>query len=196
VIFLSTATYLPSSQADGSLVPYHNGPASRSHPASRAASKERIVLSELKTIRGPRLRRGAAWLAMPAAVAAISLLAACSSGSSGSSSSASSPSAATTGQAAAGGGTTVTATETEFHIALSTMTFHPGTYKFVAVNKGQASHNLVISGPGVNQVKTPGLISPGAQEPVTVTLQQGSYDVYCGVPGHKAMGMDVHITVS
>lgn len=151
------------------------------------------MLSELKTIQGLRLRRGAAWLAMPAAVAAISLLAACSSSSS---SPASSPSAATSGQAAAGGGTTVTATETEFHIALSTMTFHPGTYEFVAVNKGQASHNLVISGPGVNQVKTPGLISPGAQEPVTVTLQKGTYDVYCGVPGHKAMGMDVHITVS
>jgi uncharacterized cupredoxin-like copper-binding protein len=171
------------------------------------------VLSELKNIRGLRLRRGAVWFAMPAAVAAVGLLAACSSSSSsssatagapsattpaaGSSSSASSPSATTTGQAAAGGGTTsVTATETEFHIALSTMTFHPGTYKFVTVNKGQASHNLVISGPGVNQVKTPGLISPGAQEPVTVTLQKGTYDVYCGVPGHKAMGMDVHVTVS
>ena len=152
------------------------------------------MLSALKNIRGLRLRRGAAWFAMPAAVAAVSLLAACSSNSSPS---ASSPSATTTGQATAGSGTTtVTATETEFHIALSTMTFHPGTYEFVTVNKGQASHNLVISGPGVNQVKTPGLISPGGQEPVTVTLQKGTYDVYCGVPGHKAMGMDVHITVS
>jgi plastocyanin len=90
----------------------------------------------------------------------------------------------------------VTATETEFHIALSTMTFHPGTYKFVAVDKGSASHNLVISGPGVNQAKTADLISPGESESVTVTLQKGTYDIYCGVPGHKAMGMDVHITVS
>jgi uncharacterized cupredoxin-like copper-binding protein len=164
--------------------------------------------SALKNIR--RLRRGAAWLAMPAAITAVSLLAACSSSSSsspaagspsattptaGSSSSASSPSAAT-GASAAGGSTTVTATETEFHIALSTMTFHPGTYKFVAVNKGQASHNLVISGPGADQAKTPDLLSPGQSEPVTVTLQKGTYDIYCGVPGHKAMGMDVNITVS
>ena len=171
------------------------------------------MLSALKNIRKPRPRRGAAWLAMPAAVAAVGLLAACSSSSSsssaaagtpsattpvaGSSSSTSSPSAATTGQAApGGGGVSVTATETEFHIALSTMTFHPGTYKFVAVNKGHASHNLVISGPGVNQAKTPDLISPGEQEPVMVTLQKGTYDIYCGVPGHKAMGMDVQITVS
>jgi uncharacterized cupredoxin-like copper-binding protein len=48
----------------------------------------------------------------------------------------------------------------------------------------------------VNQAKTPDLISPGENEPVTVTLEKGTYDVYCGVPGHKAMGMDVHITVS
>jgi plastocyanin len=76
------------------------------------------------------------------------------------------------------------------------MTFSPGSYKFTAVDKGSASHNLVINGPGVSQVKTPDLISPGEKESITVTLQKGTYDIYCGVPGHKAMGMDVHITVS
>jgi plastocyanin len=75
------------------------------------------------------------------------------------------------------------------------MTFRPGVYKFVAADKGSASHSLVISGPGVSQAKTD-LVSPGESESVTVTLQSGSYDIYCGVPGHKALGMDVHITVS
>jgi len=46
------------------------------------------------------------------------------------------------------------------------------------------------------RLKTAGLISPGGQESVTVALQAGTYDIYCGVPGHKALGMDVHITVS
>jgi uncharacterized cupredoxin-like copper-binding protein len=55
---------------------------------------------------------------------------------------------------------------------------------------------VVITGPGVQQAKTADLISPGESESVTVTLQKGSYDIYCGVPGHKAMGIDVHITVS
>jgi plastocyanin len=90
----------------------------------------------------------------------------------------------------------VTAIETEFQIALSTMTFHPGTYTFDAVNQGSASHNLVISGPGVNQAQTGGLISPGGQSSVTVTLQTGTYDIYCSVGTHKMLGMDVHITVS
>ena len=90
----------------------------------------------------------------------------------------------------------MTATETEFHIALSATTFKAGAYKFIAVNKGSFSHNIVINGPGASQVKTPDLIAPGESESVTVTLQAGTYDIYCGVPGHKAQGMDVKITVS
>jgi uncharacterized cupredoxin-like copper-binding protein len=105
------------------------------------------------------------------------------------------PSSAAPG-AAAGGSTAVTATETEFHIALSTKSFSPGTYKFTAVDNGHLQHNLVINGPGVNQVKTAGLLSPGQSASVTVTLHKGSYDIYCGVPGHKAEGMNVNITVS
>ncbi len=97
---------------------------------------------------------------------------------------------------AAGGATAVTATETEFHIALSKKSFSPGTYTFTAVDQGHLQHNLVISGPGVNQAKTAGLLSPGQSASVTVTLRQGSYDIYCGVPGHKAQGMNVNITVS
>jgi uncharacterized cupredoxin-like copper-binding protein len=137
------------------------------------------------------------------AAAAVALTAAgCSS--SGSTAAAASPAAAASSaapssaapSAAAGGTTAVTATETEFHIALSTKSFSPGTYKFTAVDNGHLQHNLVINGPGVNQVKTAGLLSPGQSASVTVTLHKGSYDIYCGVPGHKAEGMNVNITVS
>jgi uncharacterized cupredoxin-like copper-binding protein len=90
----------------------------------------------------------------------------------------------------------VTAIETEFHIALSKKAFSPGTYKFTAVDKGHLQHDLVIDGPGVNMAKTAGLLSPGQSASVTVTLRKGSYDIFCGVPGHKAEGMNVNITVS
>jgi plastocyanin len=89
----------------------------------------------------------------------------------------------------------VTATETEFHIALSTTTFSPGQYTFTAVDKGKLQHNLVINGPGVSDEKTQGLLAPGQSGSVSVTLKAGTYDIFCGVPGHKAEGMDVHITV-
>jgi plastocyanin len=134
-------------------------------------------------------------LALPVAAAAIALLAGCSSSGSPSSGSPSSA-PATSASSAAGGGTAVTATETEFHIALSQTSFTPGTYTFTAVNKGQFQHNLVINGPGVDQAQTAGLLNPGQSEPVTVTLSKGSYEIYCGVPGHKEQGMDVKITVS
>lgn len=137
------------------------------------------------------------------AAAAVALTAA---GCSSSGSPAASPAAASSSAAAApssaapspaaGGTTAVTATETEFHIALSTKSFSPGTYKFTAVDKGHLQHNLIINGPGVSQVKTAGLLSPGQSASVTVTLRKGSYDIYCGVPGHQAQGMNVKITVS
>jgi uncharacterized cupredoxin-like copper-binding protein len=112
------------------------------------------------------------------------------------SSAAPSSAAPSSAAAAADGTTAVTAIETEFHIALSKKSFSPGTYKFTAVDKGHLQHNLVINGPGVNMAKTAGLLSPGQSASVTVTLSKGSYDIFCGVPGHKAEGMNVNITVS
>jgi plastocyanin len=89
----------------------------------------------------------------------------------------------------------VIATETEFHIALSRTRFSPGTYTFVAVDKGKASHNLNVVGPGVN-ANIGQLLSPGGSASVTVTLRKGRYDIFCSVPGHQAKGMGLNITVS
>ena len=154
-----------------------------------------------------RRRRGLT-AALPMAAAAVALTAAgcSSSGSPAAASSSAAPSSAAPSSAApsssapaaaaAGGTTAVTAIETEFHIALSKKSFSPGTYKFTAVDKGHLQHNLVIDGPGVNMAKTAGLLSPGQSASVTVTLRKGNYDIFCGVPGHKAEGMNVNITVS
>jgi uncharacterized cupredoxin-like copper-binding protein len=98
--------------------------------------------------------------------------------------------------AASTSGTQVTATLTEYHIALSSQTFKPGTYTFVAKNAGQVGHALEITGPGVNGQRTPGDLQPGATADLTVTLSAGSYDVFCPVPGHKSLGMDTTITVA
>ena len=133
----------------------------------------------------------------------VALLTAACGGSGGSTpSGASSGAAAPTttssaGQAAgATSGTQVTATLTEYHIALSTTTFTPGTYTFVTKNAGQVGHALEIDGPGVNGQRTPGDLEPGQSANLTVTLSAGSYDIFCPVPGHKSLGMDTEITVS
>jgi uncharacterized cupredoxin-like copper-binding protein len=91
--------------------------------------------------------------------------------------------------------TSVKATETDFHIALSKKSFAPGRYTFVTVNKGQTTHALEITGSGLKNAFTKNL-SPGQQAKLTVTLKKGAYDIFCPVPGHKALGMNVNITVS
>ena len=98
------------------------------------------------------------------------------------------------GPASAAGVTTVKAVETDFHIALSQNTFKAGKYTFVAQNKGQTTHALMISGPGIKMAMTKD-ISPGQSAKLTVTLKKGAYDIDCPVPGHKALGMNVNIKV-
>jgi uncharacterized cupredoxin-like copper-binding protein len=103
------------------------------------------------------------------------------------------PTSASTSSGAAAG-TTVTATETDFKIALSQQTFSPGSYTFKATNSGKVPHALTIVGPGVSSMSTSN-VSPGQSANLTVTLQSGSYEIYCPVDSHKSLGMDLHITV-
>ena len=91
-------------------------------------------------------------------------------------------------------GRDVNVSETEFTISLPTMTFTPGEHTFKITNKGTITHALEIDGPGVSDRKSEAL-SPGASTSMTVTLQKGTYEVYCPVDGHKARGMQTKITV-
>jgi uncharacterized cupredoxin-like copper-binding protein len=97
--------------------------------------------------------------------------------------------------AGASSATTVKAVETDFHIALSKKTFKAGTYTFVAVNKGKTTHALAITGPGLHASSAD--ISPGQSVKLTVKFKSGSkYDIYCPVPGHKMLGMNMNVKVS
>ena len=113
----------------------------------------------------------------------------------GSSSSPATSAAATTSTGGASmSGRDVNVSETEFTISLPTMTFTPGEHTFKITNKGTITHALEIDGPGVSDRKSAAL-SPGASTSMTVTLQKGTYEVYCPVDGHKASGMQTMITV-
>jgi len=130
------------------------------------------------------------------AVAAL-LLSGCGGGDSNSSES--TPSETTspseTGSSSPSNGTEVTAVEKEFSITLTPDTFSPGTYTFKAENQGSFPHNLTINGPGVDTEATP-TMDPGDSAELTVTLQKGSYEVWCSVDSHKEEGMDLTIDVS
>ena len=88
----------------------------------------------------------------------------------------------------------VTATETEFKIALPSSTIAAGSYSFDVKNDGKIDHDFVIKGNGVDE-KTP-TIGAGESATLDVDLKPGTYDVYCSIPGHKQAGMDVKLTVT
>ena len=88
-------------------------------------------------------------------------------------------------------GVTIQVTEREFKIALASTELKPGKVTFDVKNDGKLQHDLAI----VGMSEKTKLISPGGSSKLTVTLKPGKYELYCSVPGHKAAGMDVKITV-
>jgi plastocyanin len=100
---------------------------------------------------------------------------------------------ATTGPTQAA--TTVEVTETEFAIQLSQTDFPAGEYTFRVANAGQYPHNLLIEGPGVAG-QSSATFQGGQSGELTVTLQPGTYTLWCGVGNHRAQGMETTIQVS
>ncbi|WP_165372915.1 plastocyanin/azurin family copper-binding protein [Pengzhenrongella frigida] len=126
------------------------------------------------------------------------ILAGCSSTDSGGAGSSGAPSglpATATGGPSSSSSVSVTATETEFSITLSQAMFTPGEYVFKVSNDGTLPHDLTIEGPGVGKKATPNL-NAGQSGELTATLQAGTYELWCSVPGHKGKGMDLKITVA
>ena len=98
---------------------------------------------------------------------------------------------------ASGGGEVVPVSETEFKIDLgSKTTFAPGDYTFDIKNDGQFKHNLIVEGPGIEDKAQSDTFEAGEAGTLDVTLEAGSYELYCGVPTHKGKGMDMTITVA
>jgi uncharacterized cupredoxin-like copper-binding protein len=87
----------------------------------------------------------------------------------------------------------VRVSEVEFKIKLPQTSIPAGSYTFQVHNDGKVQHDFVIKGAGVNE-KTP-TIDPGKSSSLKVDLKPGTYDVFCSIPGHKQLGMDVTLTV-
>jgi plastocyanin len=139
----------------------------------------------------PRFTRTALVLAL---VGALTLAASACGSSSGAGSSSS-----TVTEAAGGGGgatgTPIDVTLKDYSIDVAhTGSLAPGTYTFHVTNNGPSSHNLTVNGPGVSDQATPTFAAGGSMD-LTVTLQNGSYELFCSVPSHKQLGMDTHLTV-
>jgi uncharacterized cupredoxin-like copper-binding protein len=135
-----------------------------------------------------RVRGTGAVVAAVALVLGPAALAGCGSdGSGGTAAGGSSP-------AAGGTGTAVTVDASEYALKLPSDHLAPGTYTFTMDNVGHATHAIEIQGPGVDKAKS-STAGPGGKATLTVTLQPGSYEMWCPVGNHKQAGMDTTFTV-
>jgi uncharacterized cupredoxin-like copper-binding protein len=69
-----------------------------------------------------------------------------------------------------------------------------GKHSFKVVNSGKELHSFEIEGNGI-EVRLPNDLPRGEEASVEVTLQPGTYEVYCPIPGHKEKGMTTQVTV-
>jgi plastocyanin len=69
-----------------------------------------------------------------------------------------------------------------------------GEYTFRLTNDGGAPHALEIEGAGIEEAASE-TIQPGESTELTVELQEGEYEMYCPVDGHREMGMEGTLVV-
>ena len=137
-----------------------------------------------------RPARGLAVLAV-----ALAALTGCSGGEEAGTTATASAAAPSSSATEAAEGETVTATEGEMFIELSEDSFSAGSYTFEVVNEGSGTHDFVVERDG-NDVAGTENIAPGASTTLTVDLEPGEYVFYCSVANHRAMGMEVTVTVT
>ena len=90
---------------------------------------------------------------------------------------------------------TITVTMTEFAFAFDHPPIGPGAYVFHAVNSGKYPHSIELDGAGVSD-QTSSTVQPGGTTDLTATLQAGDLDMYCPIDGHRAKGMETHLTIA
>ncbi len=89
----------------------------------------------------------------------------------------------------------VSARLSEWTIQLSETTVPAGPVTFTVTNSGSIPHAFEVEGQGTER-ETP-LIQPAATATLALTLEPGTYEVYCpvGENSHKKLGMETHLMV-
>lgn len=90
-------------------------------------------------------------------------------------------------------GTTVQIILEDGRIVPPTTPIPPGPVVVTASNGGTSAHNLHIEGPGVSRAADQDL-APGTTQSISVTLQQGTYTIYCPLADHRERGESITLT--
>ncbi|HEY7199449.1 MAG TPA: plastocyanin/azurin family copper-binding protein [Candidatus Dormibacteraeota bacterium] len=93
-------------------------------------------------------------------------------------------------------GNTLTFTETEYKIAMSSSSVKAGDYTFKVDNQGKFPHDLHIATPDGSEIGKTDVLQAGGSGSITVTLKAGTYSLWCAVDAHKSLGMSGTLTVT
>jgi plastocyanin len=69
-----------------------------------------------------------------------------------------------------------------------------GEVTIVMENPSSLPHNVALKGGSVDEKGE--IVGEGEQSEVSATVEPGTYEFYCSVPGHEAAGMKGELTVS
>ena len=129
------------------------------------------------------------------AVAAI-VAAGCGSDSGGDGGSSGGSSSSSSGSSSSPGAGAVKISETEFKLdPADAKVAKAGKVTFKVRNDGKTVHALEVEGPG-DEAETDS-IDPGKSATLTVDLSKaGTYEMYCPIGNHKAMGMEGKVIVA
>jgi uncharacterized cupredoxin-like copper-binding protein len=149
----------------------------------------------------PALRRRARGAAALVLGIAAAILTACGGGGSSGSATATTTSSAATSSSGAGTAASgsaqaqkLTATEVDFAITLDQTALKSGPHEITVVNNGQTTHALAVEENGTVKA-TSHPVEPGQSTTMTVDLDAGPYVFYCPIDNHRAMGMQLNVTV-
>jgi plastocyanin len=118
-----------------------------------------------------------------------------SSSSSGSSDTATPTPTATATEAASGGAgenLALAADPSALKFDKSALTAKAGEVTITMDNPSDIPHNVKIDAPGAKEGET---VGKGEKSVASADLKAGEYTFYCGVPGHRAAGMEGKLTV-
>ncbi len=77
-----------------------------------------------------------------------------------------------------------------YTISPNEITIGTGVVNLRVTNTDSIEHNLTVGGRGTRN------LAPGAEQTVSVDLAVGSYNMWCDIPGHAALGQTGTLTVA
>jgi plastocyanin len=107
----------------------------------------------------------------------------------------SAPSETEGGEGEEGEAQTVAVSAVDFAFEMDSTEFAAGELTIELTNEGGATHDLVVERDGEDVAEVEDL-DPGASASTTVELEPGEYIFYCSIGNHRAMGMEVTVTVT